>query len=115
MCFLWIQMVYLSYIHLARPHSEAIYNYLEFINEYCLMLLGYTMLNFTQVIAVMDPDRLMPLETNMTVNRWVEMAAVGLIIFMAFVNSAVMVKNSIAKVILSCKKKKHKKQMTELN
>ena len=48
-CFLYIQMLYLSYIHCVHPHSESIYNKLEFVNEYCMVLLAYAMLNFTQI------------------------------------------------------------------
>ena len=46
-CFLFLQTVYLSYIHVTKPHTESVFNTLEIINEYGLVALAYIMLNYT--------------------------------------------------------------------
>ena len=111
MCFLYIQMLYLSYIHCVHPHSESIYNKLEFVNEYCMVLLAYAMLNFTQIGTIQDPETLEPMVMSDKVNMAVEWGAVGLIIFMAVTNFVVMIKVSISKVILKFKASKQKKKL----
>ena len=55
LCFLCIQIGYLSYIHTVKPHTENLFNSLEFVNEYALMALAYLMINFTTVVAYRDP------------------------------------------------------------
>ena len=46
--FLWIQTLYLVYIHMAKPHEDPTFNRLEFINEYSLCAFGYSMLIFVK-------------------------------------------------------------------
>ena len=44
--FLAIETVYIGYIHLARPHTDPVFNRLEFFNEYALCFFAYVMLCF---------------------------------------------------------------------
>ena len=55
LCYILLQLFYLGYVHNVRPHEESIFNNIEFVNEYCMMALAYIMINFTNVVNVMDP------------------------------------------------------------
>lgn len=109
--FMLIQLSYLSYIHLVHPHSESIFNKLEFINEYCMVALSYLMLNFVNLVQIWDYEKRTPVPSSPILNEWIEYTAIGIIIFMSFINFAVMVKLSIAKLLLKCKKRKAEKAM----
>ena len=54
LCFILIQIGYVIYIYDAHPHTESIFNRLEFVNEFLLILLGYIMLSFTNLIVAAD-------------------------------------------------------------
>ena len=56
MLFLVIQTAYLSYIHMAKPHEDPIFNKLEFINEYALIAFGYVMFIFVGLVWPLDED-----------------------------------------------------------
>ena len=55
-CFLIIQTGYILYIHEVKPHSDKIFNTLEYVNEYLMVALTYTMLNFANLVVIQDPD-----------------------------------------------------------
>ena len=85
---------------------------MEFINEYCLMALGYLMLYFAPIVTLRDTQTGMQLETGSSDEVWdkaVEFSAIGLISFMTLINMALMVKISAHKLIVYCKKRKYKK------
>ena len=86
--FLFIQYGYLSYIHTVKPHKEAIFNKLEFLNEYCMIALTFLMLNFTNIL---------PFEINFDTKM--EYAAIGIIAFMMTVNIMVILRLNF----LTCK------------
>jgi len=48
-CFIFIQTVYLMYIADTKPHSEDIFNILEFFNEGMITLMCYIMVCFTGI------------------------------------------------------------------
>ena len=48
--FIGIQSVYLWYINDTRPHTNNIFNRLEFFNEGSLMLLAYLMIGYSDVM-----------------------------------------------------------------
>ena len=99
-CFMVTEIAYLSYIHLVRPHNENIFNSLELINEYCLLGLAYTMLNYTHLSSV---------PSNPTFDSLIEWIAIGLIILMTVINFGAMIHLSIKKLCLALKKRKAKK------
>ena len=39
------------FVHAVRPHADSIFNYLEFINEYSMVILAYIMLKWTNLTA----------------------------------------------------------------
>jgi hypothetical protein len=107
-----VQMFYLSYIHLTRPHEEQIFNALEFTNEYAMLCLSYLMINFTTIVALRDAktNELIPSSPNL--NKTVEYLAIFLITLITVINFSMMVTISTRKIKLSCKKKKMMKQHT---
>lgn len=42
-------------MHTVHPHTDRIFNILEFVNEYSMVLLAYCMLYFTKLINARDP------------------------------------------------------------
>ena len=44
--FLLVESVYFTYIVMTKPHSDNMYNELEYFNETLMMLLAYLMLPF---------------------------------------------------------------------
>ena len=50
--FIFLQTSYLLYVKFVMPHDEKAFNVLELLNEYLLLVLGYTMLIFTGVGVV---------------------------------------------------------------
>ena len=52
--FLYLQILYLAYVHTVWPHSESLFNYLEVFNEYILTLLGYFMIMFCSSRNIVD-------------------------------------------------------------
>merc|ERR1712176_754015 len=48
-CFIFIQTIYVMYIADARPHSQHIFNLLEFFNEGMITLMCYIMVCFTGI------------------------------------------------------------------
>ena len=99
-----VQTFYVAYIHQVRPHAETIFNMVEFVNEYSLIILGYAMLNYI---------RLSPLPPDQQFNYWVELTVVSIIGIMVIVNFGVMIRLSIGKIMASYKKNKQAKFMKE--
>ena len=79
--FLFIQYGYLSYMHTVQPHKEKIFNKLELLNEYCMIVLTFLMLNFTNIL---------PIDLNFDTK--VEYAAIAIIAFMIIVNIFIMLR-----------------------
>ena len=52
--FLYLQILYLAYVHTVWPHSDRLFNYLEVFNEYVLTLLGYFMIMFCSSRNIVD-------------------------------------------------------------
>ena len=50
--FLAIQTAYLSFIHNVHPHNDSIFNKLEIVNEYSMIVLAYLSLNFVNLVQV---------------------------------------------------------------
>ena len=50
--FILLQTCYVLYVKFVMPHDEKAFNVLELLNEYLLLVLGYTMLIFTGVGVV---------------------------------------------------------------
>ena len=113
--FLLIQTIYLAYVHNVHPHSESIFNKLEFVNEYLMVALAYTMLNFTKLSMIQDPSNPAGyLPKSEKFNTLMEYGAIGLISLIVLVNLAVMIKISFNKMIIACKKCKVKNKMKEM-
>ena len=68
-CFILIQIGYVIYIYDARPHTESIFNILEFVNEYLLIFLAYIMLSFTNLITVADPITGKPMPSSLDLSN----------------------------------------------
>ena len=69
MCFILIQIGYIIYIERARPHSEGIFNKLEFVNEFLLLFLGYMMISFTNLIVAADQVTGKPMPKSLTLSN----------------------------------------------
>lgn len=95
LCFLCIQIGYLSYIHSVRPHTESLFNILEFVNEYALMALAYLMINFTTIVTYRDPITHEVVPKNESFDAKVEYGAIGIIAFIVGVNFSVMIRISV--------------------
>ena len=78
------------------------------------MLLAYCMLNFTQIVHVIDPMTHEAFKESDLVNTIVEWIALGLVSFMILVNVVAMIKYSIIKLILAYKKRKVKSQAKKI-
>ena len=113
-CFIFIQYAYLFYVHYTKPHSESIYNKLEYLNEYCMVALAYIMLNFTKLLPIMNPttNKPFPIDTNFNTN--IEYVAIAIILFMTMSNFWVMIRMSYMKCKNSLKKKKALKKFEKL-
>ena len=110
--FLLIQTIYLAYVHNVHPHSESIFNMLEFVNEYLMVALAYIMLNFTKLSMIQDPSNPAGyLPKSKKFNTLMEYGAIGLISLIVLVNLAVMIKISFHKMIIACKMRKVKNKM----
>ena len=72
------------------------------------------MLNFTQIVHVIDPLTREAFKESELVNTIVEWTALGLVIFIIVVNVVAMIKYSIVKLILACKKRKVKSQAKKI-
>ena len=116
-CFLYIQMLYLMFIHNVRPHSENLFNRLEFINEYLMMGVAYCMINFANVVSIQDPVTHEPLQSDSTLNSAIELLSITFIGLIVLVNFGVMIVQSVRKIQLYFKKRKalqrHKEAMLE--
>ncbi len=106
LCFLCIQIGYLSYIHSVKPHSESLFNTLEFVNEYALMALAYLLINFTTIVAHRDPITHEIVPKSESFNSKVEYGAIGIVAFIVGVNFGIMIRITAVKMMLACKKKK---------
>ena len=106
MAYFIVQIIYLSYIHTVRPHDQSIFNNLEFINEYSMLLLAYLMVYFTGVPDILNPQTGLAFEKSETVERWIEYIALAIVAFMTLFNFGVMIKISVKKMMLNSKKKK---------
>lgn len=106
LCFLIIQIMYLSYIHVTKPHEEGLFNVLEFVNEYALMAMAYLMINFTNIVALRDVKTNELIPSSERLNTTVEQLAILVIICIVVINFGIMVRLSVQKIILSCKRKK---------
>ena len=106
---LFIQTVYLAYVHHVKPHSQSLFNNLEFFNEYCLVILGYVMLCFTKIMAGVNDTK--------ALDYWSTYIAIAIIGLMALINLGVMVRITFQKVCLKCKRRKnvqiHKRRLSE--
>ena len=95
--FIGIQSVYLWYINDTRPHTNNIFNRLEFFNEGSLMLLAYLMIGYSDVMPHNTSGSL--LAGIMSVNVVVLIASANLFVlgYLTFVKLKVRFKNSKAK------------------
>ena len=115
LAFLFIQTIYLAYVHNVHPHSESIFNKLEFVNEYLMVTLAYIMLNFTKLAKIQDPHNSAEyLPKSEKFSELMEYLAIGLISLILLVNFAVMIKLSLNKLIIYCKKRRVKNQMKKM-
>lgn len=117
LCFLYIQIFYIAYIHLVRPHNDSMYNKLEFINEYSMMGIAYCMINFSHVVSIQDPVTREPIPSDKHLNTWVEYLAIAFIALILVINFGAMIFISGKKLYMSIKKKialkKHQKMIAE--
>ena len=74
-----------------------------------MFVLAYLMLYFTGIPDILNPETGLAFEKSETVERWVEYIALTLVAFMTLFNFSVMIKISVKKLILKCKKKKAEK------
>ena len=79
---------------------------LEFVNEYALMGMAYLMINFTTIVAIRDSKTNELLPSSERLNTTVERLAILMIICITVINFGIMVRLSVQKIILSCKRKK---------
>ena len=49
---IFVQLVYVTYIVTSWPHTESIYNKLEFLNEGLIILICYIMIMYSGVISL---------------------------------------------------------------
>ena len=110
---MYVQLLYLAYIHNVKPHDHPSFNNMEFINEYCMVALAYIMLYYTNILALQDSETLRPIPADAVFENWIEWTGITLITFMTLFNFAVMVKISYHKLMLKCKKKKAEKSLRE--
>ena len=110
-CFIFLQLIYLGYVHNVHPHDRSIFNKLEFINEYCMVALAYLMINFTKVVEVLNPKTNMPLPPNQELNSFIEYGAIAIILLMTLVNFIAMIKISFQKILIKCKRRKAEKKL----
>ena len=82
---------------LSRPHNESLFNKLEFLNEYCMIALGFVMLNFSNLLPIANPETKEPYPINIDFNTKVEIVAIGIIVFMTGSNFLVMILMSFIK------------------
>ena len=102
-----MQIVYLSYIHIVLPHTESLFNKMDFLNEYFLVILAYIMLNFTQLFPVK--------QTWLSQSDWndgVSNFVIALIIIMVGINLYFMIRLCIHNLIVFFKKRKYKRWMS---
>ena len=94
--FLYLQILYLAYVHTVWPHSESLFNYLEVFNEYVLTSLGYFMIIFCSSRNIVD------LKTE----KQLENIVIYLIWALGIVNVGIMLKICLLKLIHFIKKRK---------
>ena len=82
-----------------RPHVDSIFNTLEFVNEYSMVLLTYLMLNFVNLTSILDIVTKEPAAQPVDFNSKVEYTAIAIILFMAVINFVAMIKISVGKLI----------------
>ena len=99
---------------MTKPHSESIYNKLEYLNEYCMVALAYIMLNFTKLIPIMNPMTNKPLPIDTDFNTNLEYVAISIILFMTVSNFWVMIRMSYMKCKNKLKKKKAEKRIKKM-
>ena len=78
-------------------HSDQIFNKLEFLNEYLMILLAYLMLNFTELpdlpaTANNATDLTIEYEPREDHDLVIEFLAIGLIALILLLNLCVMIK-----------------------
>ena len=94
-------------MHKVHPHNDKIFNALEFVNEYIMIALTYIMLYFTNLVTIQDASNLSSfVPKDEEFSHWIQLTAIGLILLMSLINFLVMIKLSVAKLILACKKRK---------
>ena len=101
--FISVQLLYISYIHVAKPHENPIFNQLELMNEYSLLALGYVMLMFSGLI-LQDTK----FEGLLNYGRSL---ALLLLLFIVLLNLFTNMKIVTRKICLACKAKCAKKKM----
>ena len=91
------------FVHAVRPHADSIFNTLEFINEYSMVILAYIMLKWTNLTA----------NDTQQLDSVMEYVAVVVVFLMAALNLFAMIKISVGKMILKCKLRKITKASNE--
>ena len=114
-CLIVIQIIYLSYIHITRPHDQSLFNILEFINEYSLLGLAYLMINFTTIPAYRDPKTNKVVPKSKEFEDSVELIGIAIIAFIVVVNFGVMVTLFVNRVIQKIKQKKAQMQSLKVS
>ena len=71
-----------------------------------MVLLAYLMLNFVNLTAILDPVTKRPAPQPTEFNSKIEYGAIGIILLMTLINFVAMIKISVGKLILKCKKRK---------
>lgn len=90
-----IQSFYFFYMTLARPHEERIHNYLELVNELCLILIQYMMVFFVTG-SDMEP------ELQWDVGTFI----IGIVGTIFLINVLALIYLSIAKIMFCCRVRK---------
>lgn len=93
--FLMIQTFYLKYINHTKPHTQFIFNVLEFFNEGALIILAYVMIGYSEVMPFSSSE-----------NTLAGILSIAIVATICSANLFVLGKLSIEKMILKCKKKK---------
>lgn len=90
-------MFYLGYIHSVMPHADRLSNWLELVNEYCMVLLAYVMLYHSGLVLrdLKNPDW----------DRMMRYLSIGLILMIVVVNFSVLIITTLYKLVLALEKK----------
>ena len=101
--FIAIQTGYMFFIHTVLPHNDSIYNMLEIVNEYSMILLAYLSLNFVNMVQLWNQETKAPMKQSIELNSYIEYVGIGIVLLTICLNFTVMIRLSIGKLIAKCR------------